>query len=515
MTNKHRRLSALLLVYALQLVACSGSSSPSTDTPGGGPGGSTSPNPIVVENQRPGTSAWQLTDPATNHEIEGFASLTSVNRGDQIQFFVNTADPSYVIEFFRMGWYGGQGGRSMGPPVSLPGGAQPAPSVDSTTGLIECNWTQSYSLMVNNPFDPNDWTSGVYLAKLTGSSGKQSYIIFIVRDDSRSSDLLFQLAVNTYQAYNGWGGKSLYRFNSSNQIQAFKVSFNRPYGMTFPKQAFGVGAGEFLQATFAAGTEYDAVRFLERLGYDVSYATNVDIHENSSLLLKHKGFLSMGHDEYWSFAMRSNVTASRDQGVNLGFFSANTCYWQVRFEPSPINAAPDRTIVAYKEFALTEDPYALDSDPTHKQLVTTQWREPPVNMPEAALIGVMYVFGPVSGDIVIQDASSWVFAGTGLQPGSKLVGLLGYEVDGMFPSSPQGTILLAHSPFTDSSGSVSYSDMTVYTTAKGTTVFASGTIHWNWGLDNYASPTEARTANPAVQQGTQNILRQFGAVAGP
>ena len=508
MTITQRALFGLILLCLCQLIACTGASDNNKTH-----GSITSPNPVVLENKRPGTSSWQLTDAATNHEIEGFASLTSVNRGGQIQFFVNTADPSFTIEFFRMGWYGGQGGRSMGPPVTLTGVVQPSPTVDPVTGLIECNWAQPYTLTVSTPSDATDWTSGIYLAKLTGSSGKQSYIIFAVRDDARSSDLLFQLAVTTYQAYNGWGGKSLYRFNSSNQIQAVKVSFNRPYGMTFASQASGVGAGEFLEATFAAGTEYDAVRFLERNGYDVSYSTDLDLHENSSLLLKHKAFLSTGHDEYWSFPMRSNVTTARDQGVNLGFFSANTCYWQIRFEASAITGDSDRTIVAYKESALTADPYALDSDPAHKQLVTTQWREAPVNMPEAALIGVMFDFSPVKSDIVIEDATSWVFAGTGLQSGSKLVGLLGYEVDRMFPSSPPGTTRLAHSPYTDSSGTVRFSDMTVYTTANGTTVFASGTIHWSFGLDSYVSPTETRAANPAVQVAMQNILQRFGAKA--
>ena len=474
-------------------------------------------NPIVIENSRPGTTAWQLTNPATNHEIEGYASLTSVNHGGQIELFVKTIDPSYTIQFFRMGWYGGLGGRSMGPAISRRSVVQSPPFFTASTGLVECNWTDPYTLSIPESFNSTgstNWTSGVYLAKLTGSSGKQSYIIFVVRDDFRFSDLLFQLAVTTYEAYNGWGGKSLYRFNSTGGVQAFKVSFNRPYGITFLTQAAGIGAGEFLDPPFAANTEYDAVRFLERNGYDVSYATNVDMHENGSLLFAHRAFLSMGHDEYWSFPMRSNVTTARDLGVNLGFFAANTCYWQIRFEPSPITGASDRTVVSYKEFALQQDPYALDNDPAHKPLVTTQWRETPVNMPEAALIGVMYDYGPISGAVVVEDAFSWVFAGTTLQPGSKLPGLLGYEVDRMFPSSPAGTIRLAHSPYLDSSGTLRYADATVYTTDVGVTVFASGTIHWCWGLDGYISPTRARSPNAAVQQATRNVLARFGAISG-
>ena len=44
---------------------------------------------------------------------------------------------------------------------------------------------------------------------------------------------------------------------------------------------------------------------------------------------------------------------ARDRGVNLAFFSANVCYWQVRFEPSVADGAPNRTMVCYKS---TSDP---------------------------------------------------------------------------------------------------------------------------------------------------------------
>src|SRR5262249_44946717 len=151
----------------------------------------------------------------------------------------------------------------------------------------ECDWTNPYILQI-----PNDWVSGVYLAKLTNSGdGKQSYIVFVVREDSRASDFLFQSSVTTYQAYNSWGGKSLYDFNSTGG-RAHKVSFNRPYGLglNIVQAARGLGAGEFL-TTFQAGSdapatswEYSMVRFLERNGYDVTYATNIDTEANLALL---------------------------------------------------------------------------------------------------------------------------------------------------------------------------------------------------------------------------------------
>lgn len=476
-------------------------------------------NPTQLENLKAGTTDWQLTNPATNREIEGYASLTSVNRGGQISLFVNTAASSFKIEIFRMGWYGGMGARRMTNAVSLAGTKQTIPSPNSSTGLVECKWINPYVLNIpNNTSDPTDWASGVYLAKLTASTGKQSYIIFVVRDDGRASSYLMQSSVTTFQAYNNWGGKSLYDWNSTNEIPASKVSFNRPYAVSpNPLAAYGVGAGEFLtnvqpgpQAYNAssAGWEYNMVRFLEREGYDVTYCTNLDTHANPTLLLSHKGFLSVGHDEYWSWQQRVNVEAARDAGVSLGFFTANACYWQIRFEASSTGVA-DRTIVAYKDNALSADPLALDGNGSNNNLITNKWRQNAFKSPEDALIGVMYVTDPVDGDVVIENASHWVCAGTGLQNGDSLPGLLGYEVDTMAGNAPASTVRIAHSPY-NSDGVSGYSDMTVYAAASGATVFAAGTMQWNWGLDDYNAPTlRLSVLNTAAQQMMRNILARF------
>ena len=91
-------------------------------------------NPIQSENAKLGTTAWQISKGATNHQIEGYASATSVNRGGSISLFTNTTDSSYSIEIFRMGWYGGLGGRRMMPTIQLSGTQQPAcPVVDANT----------------------------------------------------------------------------------------------------------------------------------------------------------------------------------------------------------------------------------------------------------------------------------------------------------------------------------------------------------------------------------------------
>src|SRR5262249_4865935 len=152
-------------------------------------------NETQIENANAGTTAWQLTNPALNREIEGYASLTSVNVGGSISFFVSTGDSAHAMDFYRIGWYGGAGGREVLGTISLTGSFQPTPSADSY-GTFECNWATAYVLTI-----PGNWTSGVYLVKLTGSTtGKQSYIQFVVREDSRNSDYLFQRSITTDEA---------------------------------------------------------------------------------------------------------------------------------------------------------------------------------------------------------------------------------------------------------------------------------------------------------------------------
>ena len=425
------------------------------------------PNYIQVENAKAGTSDWQLTQPGlTSGIIEGYASLTSVNRGGIINLFVNTAEPSYSMDIFRMGYYGGLGGRRMLDTIWRAGTSQPAPTTDPTTGLTECNWLNPYVLTIPNTSDPTDWMSGIYLVKLTaGVSGTQQYIIFAVRDDARPTDMLMAQTVNTYQAYNPWGGKSLYgtiQSPADTAHKAMKVSFNRPY--------YGVDSNG-VSAFFS--WEFGMIQWLEQNGSDISYATNVDVDGSASLLLSHKVFLSIGHDEYWTWSMRDHVEAARDQGVNLGFFSGNVSYWQVRYEPSTVTNDPNRTLVGYKEF--------WQSDPiTPDYLKTNEFRYPPVNRPEDALIGVSYIT-VASPPMLVEDASHWVFTGTGLHNGDVLTypngaPTLGYEIDQMGPGSPANTRRLAHSPVPPDGQN--FADTTIYMAPSGATVFAAGSIGW-------------------------------------
>src|SRR5262249_19767479 len=159
-----------------------------------------------------------------------------VNKGSSLNFYVTvTPTGNFTIAFYRMGWYSGLGGRLMLQTASIMGVHQaPCPTVDATTFLMTCNWMSSYTLTL-----PSTWTDGVYLAVLSSTLGYQNYVPFVVRNDARTASLLYQQPANTYQAYNSWGGKSLYTFNSTGGTRAYKVSFDRPYEQDGSADYFG------------------------------------------------------------------------------------------------------------------------------------------------------------------------------------------------------------------------------------------------------------------------------------
>src|SRR5579884_901916 len=256
-----------------------------------------SQNPIQIENSKAGTPGWNdFSADLAPDTLSGFGSKISVNHGDSIDFYVTTTAPSFKIDIFRTGYYGGVGARLITSLGSFPGVHQAVPTPDPVTGMISCsNWTKTTTLTI-----PSDWVTGVYLAKLTSSTGKSSFIFFVVRDDGGHEAIDFQTSVTTYEAYNVWGGTSLYNNNTNGKIypytHATKVSFDRPFN-----SGDSNGAGHYFF------WEYKFVYWAESQGFDLTYTTDVDTDTNVNPLTNHKAFLSVGHDEYWSAGMRQNV----------------------------------------------------------------------------------------------------------------------------------------------------------------------------------------------------------------
>ncbi len=440
--------------------------------------GITSPR-VYLENQWPGTTAWQVSQ-STSGAIEGYATTVSAQAGEQVPIAVSTEDPTFHAEVYRMGWYQGLGARLVWQSPEIPGAVQADPIEDPVTNMVEAQWAPSVIL----PTDAS-WIQGDYLVKLVGSSGNQQLVPLTLRADAEPSAYLVVNAVTTWQAYNDWGGCSLYHCQGGGS-RAQVVSFDRPYAST-------EGTGDYL------GNEFPLLRRMEEWGLDVTYATDVDIHRNPALLLQHKAVLMMGHDEYWSKAMRDGMEVARDSGVNLAFFGANMGYRQIRFEPSA--NGPDRHQLNYRTSA---DPIrATDPDQT-----TVSFRESPVNRPENTLIGQQYECNPVAADMVVSDAAAWVFANTGVTDGQRLEIVVGSEYDRWSPAPgvPENVEILAHSPVT-CRGRRSFADMTYYTAPSGAGVFATGTNYW---VSKHDPPAEGSPYNPTVIQITRNVLEVFG-----
>ena len=446
---------------------------------------------VIEENRRPGTPDWHITGPTSRGEIEGYADTTSVNRGRSVRLFVSTKASTYRVEAYRIGWYGGRQGRLVWKSGTVNGVDQADATVDPTTNMAEARWSPSLSVNVDR-----SWPPGNYLLKLVAANGYAQYVPLTVRDDESRAALVVVNAVTTWQAYNRWGGHSLYEGvdgsgTTSASGRADVVSFDRPYENDS-------GAGDFL------GNELPMISLLEKEGYDVTYWTDIDLHSGSGRLANHRALLTLGHDEYWSKEMRDGVEAARDRGVNVAFFGANAVFRAIRLTPSDLG--PDRRQVNYR--VASADPLNGVDD----SRVTVSWREPPLNRPESTLVGAFYQCNPVKADFVVADASAWAFAGTGLRNGDRIPNLVGpeydrYDVNAPLPPGP--VQVLGHSPVR-CSGRASYSDMTYYSTRSGAGVVATGTNWWISRL-NPACPPRDGCYDERVAGVTRNILDAFAA----
>jgi hypothetical protein len=458
------------------------------------------PNAIQIENSLPGTTSWEIKVLSFHGEIQGYASSPSVQQGQSISFFVSTTSSSFKASIYRMGWYGGKGARLLESIPSMPGFKRKVPKPQNSTGLIACFWPKSFALTV-----PTTWISGIYLVKLTASNTHQAWIPFTVTDPASQSTFLFIHGVFTDEAYNDWGGKSLYTDINAPSSKAYDnraraVAFQRPF-------AQNQGAGWFLS------WEIHMVRFLERGGYDVGYATDLDVHEHPDILLHHKAVLVVGHDEYWSRQIRNGMDAAVAHGVNLADFAANTGYWQVRI--GSLNNQPDGVIICYKT---SLDPITR----TDPGLTTTLWRNRPVNRPESELTGAMY--GGYDGNhapfdwVVPNPSISWIFKGSGLKRWYVIHHIVGQEADYVVHGYPHPRDLqvLSSSPFLDgASGQHFRAESTIYQAPSGAYVFDASSIDWSWGLDDirqsfWLYPAYPKAPSPAAETITRNILLRFG-----
>ncbi|SFH06728.1 protein of unknown function [Pontibacter chinhatensis] len=480
-------------------------------------------NAIVLENAKTGNPAseWQISG-AGDLSIQGFATDISYNKGETARFNIKTSARAYTIAIYRLGFYQGNGARLQGTgtvTATLPQ-SQPNCLTNSSTGLLDCgNWAVSAQWAI-----PSTAVSGLYLAKLTRTdTGGSSHIVFIVRDDASTSDLLFQTSDATWQAYNVYGdnnnGKSLYTGSGG---KAVKVSYNRP----FLTRNGGGGGGPSEDWLFNA--EYPMIRWIESNGYDVTYTTNVDSDRRGELIKNHKVFLSVGHDEYWSGAHRAHVTAARDAGTSLAFFSGNEVYWKTRWENSIDGSGTTyRTLVCYKEGSSGENTCNGKCDPSPEW--TGLWRSGCEYrtgdilvdgcQPENALTGqisweentVALQVPGTYGQLRFWRNTSVASLGSG-QTATLTSGTIGYEwnaeQEAYRSTYPNGRILLSRTVI---NGKVHH--LTLYKHTSGALVFGAGTVQYSWGLDSNHDRGSAAPST-AMQQATVNLFADMGAQPG-
>ena len=473
-------VAGTLLVFQWQ---CGEDSRPPV-TGSGTSGSLASPSAIAEENALPGTAVAWLFDRASvpaDDEIVGYTDRESYPGGAEVKVAVSANTPgAFTWEVFRMGSYRGTGARLYAEGGPLPATRQAAPTFEAGTGLVATAWQPTFIISTRHA-DGRPWLTGVYLIQLSKTGGGQSYAIFIVRDDTRHAEVAVQLPTATWQAYNTYGGESLYE--STHGLpggHARKVSMNRP-------MSIGFGSGRFLFE------EHAGVRWLEDQGYDVEYLASSDVAGAVNRVGSPRLYISLAHDEYTTMAAMDRLEAALRTGTSLAFLTGNTFAWQIRYEDN------DRTIVGYKDQAF-DDPMQF-SNPL---LVTTNFRFPPVSRPENFLLGVMSdgSHNDVPADWVVTRSNHWVYANTGLADGGRIADLVFNEWDSFVDNgrNPPGLTVLASSLVPNNVRAASRHEATIYERGQAF-VFAAGTIYWSQHLFD----------EPAVAQMTTNLLNRAGA----
>ena len=439
-------------------------------------------NPIRKENRKRGTDAFMLRQPADGGQCEIYCSVTSAEAGETVDVFASVDVPQGVrLELFRLGHYQGLGGRHV---LSLPrvSISRPDPyyTLNSATGSVECDWPKTFSFVIDE-----SWVTGYYLIKVTNDNGFEAHVPFIVRESDRRAPLLAQASVTTWQAYNLWGGTDLYsNFTDRTAFggaRGYQASFDRP----------------FMPSADVWREEFAMLRFLEMMGYDVAYITNVDVDRAPELLLRRNLFMTIGHDEYWSLTERNAVQKARDGGLSIAFLSGNTAFRRIRLESSS-NGSPRRVVTCYKDASLDPHDNAPDT--------TSDFASHPFPRPENELLGLVWAgWSHLDGfPFVVSNADHWVYEGTGVKQNDLLGPIIGYEWDAVGHNglTPDGLEVVGSSPALHEYGYFSTADTSVYYPTPDSFVFASGTIAWARAL------YEENALDPRIQRMTENILKR-------
>lgn len=447
--------------------------------------------------------------------IEGYAGEVSYAPGEELQLHLSSPSPTASLTITRVGKE-----RALVHEVPKLEGLleHPVPVNASSHG---CNWPVGFRLPI-----PTDWKSGYYevAMKVSDKGGTytqrnrrtaESTCYFVLRpsEPGKESRILLQLATHTYNAYNNWGGTSVYAYHGRAGLQGHRVSELRP-----PASQYGKW-------------ELPFVVWAEENGYAIDFATNLDLELRPEIVKPYKLLLSLGHDEYWSTPMRDTVEAFAADGGNVAFFSGNTCCWQIRWEPET------KSFLCWKQWFNQDELYtaAAETIPT----LATLWSHHLVGRTENSLTGVGFIHGGYhkshgqlmdgSGAYTVHRPDHWLFENTGLAAGDEFGGkdsVVGYECDGCelewrdglpFPThrdgTPQTFTVLGTAPAKWAPGDSWWYErwpgpdhsgnavLGLYTTEAGGTVVTAGSTDWTHGLAG---------KDAAVIRITKNVLERLG-----
>lgn len=430
--------------------------------------------------------------PATDAQEGMYANSFSFVKGDTVRLYISTsAQPDTIFLYHEIDKR--HLSRTF---ITTHWVLQPA---RDSAYLNGCGWSQTYAFAITSLFPP-----GLYHAEINGSSGKL-WTMFFIRDTSstRHARIAIDFPTNTWQAYNTFGGKSLYTFNSTNGVASQKVSFSRPYDVP-------MGTGQYRY--WGDGL----IPFLESEGDPYDFYTDQEIDSVGALLDAYDVLFIYPHDEYWTLGKRRAIERFVARGGRLIILGGNTCWWQARYERN------DSLLVCYKSGTL--DPLAGIQD----SLVTTNWYSRPLYDPENRITGVSYLEGgyvnqgtclPRSlgyGCYGAFNTNHWAYAGTNLTDGNRFgyaSRIVGYEVDGALfqwvngiptvtgtDQTPANYTILGLSPSIKQDGvSKGHGTMGIYRSPGGGWVFNAATINWVYGL----------MIDTIVTKITHNVLRHF------
>lgn len=431
--------------------------------------------------------------PALAQVIQCYTDQTSYLPGDTITVFVSTTAPSFSLEISRDAWTP----QVMMTMEGLTADYQFQPWTLANELWKGAGWPPAFTVTI-----PDHWPTGSYLIRLVTDGGAQGYRPFVVRHPipGSQSRVAFLANYNTVNAYNSWGGASLYFSTVGHPNgRASHVGFLRPWSQA-------AGRGKFYTAQRTVHNQ------LQDDGFDPEYITEWDIENIPGLLRPYDVVVLAGHHEYISRPIYDALCEHHDRGGHLAFFSANDIWWQVRYEND------GQIMVGYRGNALTDDPMVGVND----DLVTTLWGSALLNRPGEALQGISYNFNTNNSyarvDFIVQDGSHWIFAGTGLQTGDPLGHMLAAsETDYIQAASPpiMDVVLYASRPLILSdpefppfseAAAIYYEDSPAYGFAngRGGQVFSAGSEGgWSFGL------LESQPGYDKVRIATRNVIQHM------